>query len=192
VTRTKGRAAIVAFVIDAACALHAPSAAAAASTGEPGGVTAELAAGLSNAVVLSPFVDAFAPGVALLVGGIGWWLNARVALGLRSATYLLPATIAERDEPFLASFVGPSASFWLGRELLLGAAAGPALVWPAPFGASPYLRPNRGLAVSLRASRVVGGAAAGAVLLGVEVVPTFFDHGGLLIGTLVTAGLVWR
>jgi hypothetical protein len=157
------------------------------------GTTYELAVGVSNAVVAGPPSDDLVhPGVAPLIGAVGWSLGERVSLGLRSATYLLPSTVAGRLEPFLATFIGPAISVWPARRLVIGAAAGPALVWPSPVGASPYLRTNRGLGLSLRASWAVGRAAAGDVLVGAELLPTVFDGGDLLIGSILTAGLSWR
>jgi len=81
---------------------------------------------------------------------------------------------------------------WPTREFLLGAAVGPTLVWPAPIGASPYLRAGRGWSASFRVGWNMGRTAAGDVLIGAELVPTFFAGGDLLIGTLLTAGLHWR
>jgi hypothetical protein len=156
------------------------------------GASAELAVGLSHAVVVAPSSDRFHPGFAPLVAAFGWRIGSRAAVGLRSATYLIPATVAGEREPFLATFVGPSLWIWPGPDLVVGAAAGPALVWPAPIMASPYLRSNRGAALSLRAGWTVGHAAAGDVLVGAEILPTFFDGGDLLVGTLLTAGLLWR
>jgi hypothetical protein len=174
------------MVVAFACAL-------ALSTVTPAvaGPSAEVAVGLSNAIVIAPSDDRFHPGFAPLVAALGWRLGSRAAVGLRSATYLVPATVAGQREPFLATFAGPSVWIWPGGDLVLGAAAGPALVWPAPIGASPYLHTNRGVALSLRAGWSVGRAAAGDVLVGAELLPTFFDGGDLLIGTLLTAGLLW-
>ena len=175
-------------MISLAAALTAIAGAAPASAG----TTAELAVGVSNAIVAgAPDDDAVHPGVAPLVGELGWSLGERVSLGLRSATYLLPSTVAGRLEPFLATFVGPAVSVRPGPRLVIGAAAGPSLVWPSPVGASPYLRSNRGLGLTLRASWTVGHAAAG-VVVGAELLPTVFDGGDLLIGSILTAGLSWR
>lgn len=157
------------------------------------GVGAELAIGVTSAVVAGPpSDDVVHPGVAPLVGAVDWRLGDRVSLGLRSATYLLPSTVAGRLEPFLATFVGPAVSVWPGGRVVIGAAAGPALVYPSPVGASPYLRANRGLGLSLRVGWMVGRAAAGDLLLGAELLPAVFDGGDLLIGSALTAGVSWR
>ncbi|HWM85175.1 MAG TPA: hypothetical protein VNO33_05035 [Kofleriaceae bacterium] len=162
-----------------------------ASPGDAEGLTVEVAVGLGNATVLGRPDDGPHPGVAPLIGALGLPLGSRFGLTVRWASYLLPATVADRREAFVASFVGAGALVWPHRDLLLGAAVGPALVWPAPFGSSPYLRANRGLGLSLRAGWAVGRAAAGDLLLGAELLPAFFDRGDLLIGALVTAGLLW-
>lgn len=152
---------------------------------------AELAVGVSHATVIAPSDDLFHPGFAPLVAAVGWELGRRAALGLRTATYLLPATVAGQREPFLASFAGPCLWIWPAPDVLLGAAVGPGLVWPAPIGASPYLRASRGVTVSLRAGWTVGRAVGGDFLVGAELLPTFFQGGDLLVGTLATAGLLW-
>ena len=161
------------------------------SRAEAGGFTAELAAGVSNAILVGPSVDVIDPGLAPLLAAAGWQVSARVAVGLRSMSYLIPATVAGRREPFVASSLGAAAAMWLGTDLVVGAAIGPCLVWPAP-GASPYLRSNRGVGVSLRAGWSIGRAAGGDVLVGGELLPAFFAGGDALVGTLLTVALLWR
>lgn len=182
----------------AAAALPVPPRAAAAETppalarAEASGLTAELAAGVSGAILVGPPHERFSPGVAPMIAGAGWQTSGRLAVGLRSVTYVIPATVAGRREPFLASSIGPAASMWLDAQLLVGAAIGPCLVWPSPVGASPYLMANRGAVVSLRAAWSARRAAGGDVLVGAELLPTFFAGGDLLFGTLLTVGLLWR
>jgi hypothetical protein len=161
------------------------------SRAEAGGFTAELAAGVSNAILVGPPDDVIDPGFAPVLAALGWHVTARLAVGLRAVNYLIPATVAGRRELFVASTLGPAAAMWPGARLVVGVAIGPCLVWPAP-GASPYLRANRGVGVSLRAGWSIARAAGGDVVLGGELLPDFFAGGDVLVGTLITVGLLWR
>jgi len=157
-----------------------------------GGFTGELAAGVSGTVLIGSPDDAALPGLAPVVAAAGWQVSARVAVGLRSSSYLVPAAVAGRREPFVASSLGPAVAVWLQPSVVVGAAIGPCLVWPAPVGASPTLRSSRGWGASLRAGWSIGRAAGGDVLLGGELLPAFFARDDMLVGALFTVGLLWR